>query len=284
MDTPIRVLYKGVDEKPCDLHLELSSLWFAQKLMAWPPPWLKALEGEVWQISSSSYEISGQTVTWTVIIAIQWVKTLATTKIRMSWSTSDPSGTIRAEQRHAAPPRALTPRQLAAAQELYGERIARWCESRKGTQVGNGVCWTLAHDALQAVAEECKARGEEPPLIPHTGVHGVCIYAHYPPNSPPSPPGGVTACGVARGDIVQLLSARYIHAEGWAYEMGAPMHTAVVVGVEKGGEVIKVMEQNINFVKRVVEGNYQLKELVGGEMQLYRPVGESWAKLEATWE
>jgi hypothetical protein len=162
-----------------------------------------------------------------------------------------------------------------------------------GTQVGNGECWTLAHDALEAIAREGKARGEEPVMISSGTTHGCCIYAHYVPSAP-SPPGGLEAAGIDRGDILQFRSSHFVHkdsshpssrSESWAGARkgtpGIPDHTAVVVGVD--GRVLRVLEQNTGGVKRVREGTYQLDEMVDGEVRAFRPVGESWCPLDTDW-
>jgi hypothetical protein len=103
-------------------------------------------------------------------------------------------------------------------------------------------------------------------------------------SSYPEPKGGVREAGVARGDIVQLLSAHFKSKDGrsekWA---GAPDHTAVVVFVEPN-EVVRVVEQNIAGVKKVREGSYDMSEMVKGEVRIFRAVGERWVgKLDPTW-
>lgn len=90
--------------------------------------------------------------------------------------------------------------------------------------------------------------------------------------------------GVARGDVIQLLSAHFKSKDGrsekWA---GAPDHTAVITGVESNG-VLRVVEQNVGGVKRVRNGEYNMEELVKGEVRIFRAVGESWVgKLDPRW-
>lgn len=152
-----------------------------------------------------------------------------------------------------------------------------------GHQVGNGECWTLAADGLAAVAASCRSRNEEPCMTSQGVVHGSLVFSFLPPQ-PCSPAGGVEAAGVSRGDVIQFLSCHFKRKDGrgqsWA---GAPDHTSVVTGVERGG-VLRVVEQNVGGVKRVQEGKYDFSELVAGEVRIFRAVGESWVgRLEASW-
>jgi hypothetical protein len=116
-------------------------------------------------------------------------------------------------------------------------------------------------------------------------VHGFLVYSFIPAKSPyPDPRGGIREAGVSRGDIIQLYEAHFKAKDGrsekWA---SAPDHTAVVVGLDHNG-VVRVVEQNVGGVRRVRSGNYDMSELVKGEVRIYRAVGESWVgKLEAKW-
>lgn len=154
-----------------------------------------------------------------------------------------------------------------------------------GHQVGDGECWTLAHDALVAIASKSSSRGQEPCMPSQSYTHGALIYSNIPASSPyPEPQGSVFEAGVARGDIIQLLSAYFKSKDGrsekWA---GAPDHTAVITGVQSN-DVVKVVEQNVGGVKRVREGEYDMSELVKGEVRIFRAVGEGWVgKLEPRW-
>jgi hypothetical protein len=167
----------------------------------------------------------------------------------------------------------------------YSDAIASWSESKMGEQVGDGECWTLANEALKAVAAKASSQGREPCMSSQSYVHGSLIYSYMPATSSyPEPKGGVREAGVARGDIVQLLSAHFKSKDGrsekWA---GAPDHTAVVVFVEPN-EVVRVVEQNIAGVKKVREGSYDMSEMVKGEVRIFRAVGERWVgKLDPTW-
>jgi hypothetical protein len=168
-------------------------------------------------------------------------------------------------------------------QGRYAEKLASWCENQIGKQVGNGECWTLANDGLTAVASECKARRQEPCMASQSYVHGALLYQQICPR-PPQSPEGILAAGVARGDIVQFWKARFEARDGRSWKSaGAPDHTAVVIGVERNGE-LRVLEQNIGGVKIVKEGSYNVGELIEGELRIFRAVGMSWVgDLEASW-
>lgn len=154
-----------------------------------------------------------------------------------------------------------------------------------GQQVGDGECWTLANEALLATGAEASSQGREPCMSSQSYVHGSLIYSYIPATSPyPEPSGGVREAGVARGDILQLLSAHFKSKDGrsekWA---GAPDHTAVIVGVDPN-DILSVVEQNVGGVKKVREGSYDMSELVRGEVRIFRAVGESWVgKLDPKW-
>ena len=149
-------------------------------------------------------------------------------------------------------------------------------------QVGDGECWTLANEALKAIASECQSQRQEA-CVPSQGVvHGYLLYSYLPPR-PCNPPGGVVAAGVARGDIIQFVSGHFKHANGGQSWAGAPDHTAVVTKVERDG-VLQVVEQNSGGVKKVKVSSYNFKELVAGEVRIFRAIGERWlGPLEASW-
>lgn len=162
----------------------------------------------------------------------------------------------------------------------YSEAIANWCESKLGQQVGDGECWTLASHALKAVA----AQSRDPCLTSQSLVHGHRIYSFVPGVSPyPNPKGGVLEAGVARGDVIQLLTAHFHGKDGSQKWAGAPDHTAVITAVDSNG-VLSAVEQNVGNVKKVQPGGYDMSELVKGEVKIYRAVNESWVgALDPTW-
>ena len=94
-----------------------------------------------------------------------------------------------------------------------------------GQKVGDGECWTLANDALVAVASNYSARDQEPCMASQSYVHGSLIYSYLPAISPyPEPRGGILEAGVARGDILQLLSAHYKSKDGRSEKWAGGMY------------------------------------------------------------
>ncbi|KAM3070750.1 hypothetical protein ACMFMF_008198 [Clarireedia jacksonii] len=202
--------------------------------------------------------------------------------LKITWDASSPAHTVRAQQIHLPAPPPLSPSDLSRLATLYSPRVAAWAEAQMGTQVGNGECWTLAHEALKHVARECAARGEEPCMSSQSYVHGYLIYEFK--DGVAEPRGGVREAGVVRGDVVQFLSSHFKDARGGQKWAGAPDHTSVVVGVEPNG-VVKVVEQNVGGVKKVMKGEYNMAELVKGEVRIFRAVGENWAgKMDPSWD
>jgi hypothetical protein len=152
-----------------------------------------------------------------------------------------------------------------------------------GSQVGNGECWTLANDALKAVATKRSSRGQEPCMASQSFVHGYLMYSYIPSALKLEPQGKVRDAGVARGDIIQLYKAHFKYPDGGQAWAGDPDHTAVIAGVEPDG-VLRVVEQNVGGKKRVQTGKYNMAYMVSGEVRIFRAVGESWiGKLDPTW-
>lgn len=253
---------------PTDFDLDLKSEWYAKSPPIWPPPHLK---------HNKQFRFNGYSTSWTsydghrhtnftgVIVHSK----LAKSKIHITYDGAEPRLTAQAEQMHYPPPKSLNKQELDACQRMYNEKIAKWCEKQKGTQVGNGECWTLANDALKAVAEDCKKHGEEE-CMPCIGfVHGCLLYEQKFRHQP-----HVGEAGIARGDVVQFYEAKFEGPHGWK-SAGSPDHTSVVVSVEGDGE-LRVLEQNNGVDSIVREGSYNLAELTGGEVSVFRPVGTSW--------
>jgi hypothetical protein len=119
-------------------------------------------------------------------------------------------------------------------------------------------------------------------MISQSYYHGSIIYEYIPPK--PSEPRSIEAAGVARGDILQFLSAHFKRKDGRGESFaGAPDHTAVITAVERGG-ALKVVESNTGGNKTVKNGRYDMSELVSGEVRVFRAVSETWAgNMDPTW-
>ncbi|PQE16037.1 gmp synthase protein [Rutstroemia sp. NJR-2017a WRK4] len=281
--------------KPADLPLDLPSLWFLQSPIPFPPPSIARLPGTRTATYSTSWSSNGVRKTHTLTGIIRDNTTLSSTKLKLTWDSSSPAHSIRALQKHIPPPPPLSQTQLQTLSTTYSPRVASWAEDHLGMQVGNGECWTLAFEALKAVAAECEKRGEEPCMVSQSYVHGYQIYESK--NGVAEPRGGVQEAGVVRGDVLQFFESHFRDKQGGQKWAGAPDHTSVVVGaqddvvqkltfllVEPNG-VVKVVEQNVGGVKTVMKGEYNMAELVKGEVRIFRAVGESWAgKLDPTWD
>jgi len=235
----------AVPELPCDLDLSLEQEWFAASPMRLPPSIHNNPHKACRTSSSWTRSPSGRTQ-HTLLLSLLWTQNLSHTLVRLTWDGSAPAATVRAEQRHSPPPPPLSRQELRTLEDR-GHDIAEWCEQRMGAQVGNGECWTLAHDALEAAAGLMSSQQT---------AHGACIFAHHPPASPRQTEG----VGLRRGDILQFLNAKWVHPDGGWAAAGAPDHTAVVTNAWKEGEtwVCAVLEQNVGGIKRVQTGEYRL--------------------------
>lgn len=288
---------------PKDLDLQLDKLWFAGSPQRYLPPAL-ARAGDV-PYSGHIVQTQGRRKTSRIMTtAILWTRNAAVNKFRLTWDAADPRRSVRAEQKYLSAPRP-SPARLARAQHRYGRLITRWCQKRKGTRVGDGECWTLAYEALKAVADQCRSRGEKPVMASQGHLHGACIFSR---SMVPSAAGtgsnnnnnSLQAAGVAEGDIMALTGARFQrrHRHGPTAQgepgpaggggvvstcMMGPEHTAIITAVH-GNNVLEVLEQNVPPLgKKVQSGTYRVDELVQGEMRIYRPMPEGWIPFNLDW-
>lgn len=286
--TPPLIPQSSSSLEPKDLDLDLQSLWFAQTPARFPPKTIKP--NEITYAATSGWSSSGVRKTHTYSIHMRFYKDLSSTKIHLTWDSSNPSVTVKAQQKHFPPPRKLSRGELEGYRQQYGivalyfintltlnrysDTLANWCESKMGQQVGNGECWTLAREGLEAI-------GAMPSQML---IHGALVYSCLPAQSSnPQPQGSILDAGVARGDVIQILKAHFQLKNGGSAWAGDPDHTAVITSVEPNG-VLKVVEQNVGGVKKVKTGSYDMSTMVTGELRIYRAVSESWAgKLDPNW-
>jgi hypothetical protein len=205
---------------------------------------------------------------------VLWTLNLSSTKIKLTWDGSAPAETVTAHQRHFTPPQPLTAAEL---EQLVpkGREIVAWCEERHGTQVGDGECWTLAHQATTATSGIMESQQTS---------HGACIFSHHAPGQ--AEEAGVD---IRAGDIMQFWKAEWTFERGGWKKAGDPDHTAVVVGATRdsnGSWVCQVLEQNVGNAKHVQQGEYVIgtnSGMHGGAVRVFRPVWEGMVNLDTEW-
>lgn len=157
-----------------DFDLALPTLWFTTSPPRFPIPSIAAhgpsTHTYAWEIEQSYLGTSK-----TLIVAVRFVDTMATTKIRLVWQDSSPLSTVKAEQKHIPPPPQPSEEDLLKASKMYGENIAMWAEESLNTRVGDGECWTFTYAALSDIAETMRRVGQIPPLLSQGRTHGICI-------------------------------------------------------------------------------------------------------------
>ncbi|KAF7879150.1 hypothetical protein EAF04_000349 [Stromatinia cepivora] len=276
---------------PTDLPLSLQTLWFTHNPPLFPTPSITSLPGTRSHTTSTSWTSIGPRKTHTFLACIRHHESLSTTKIKITWDAANPAHSVRAEQKHFPPPRDLSRGELEIYAERYAEMVARWGEGKIGEKVGDGECWTLVNEGLGVIAKGERDGGREECMRCQGLVHGYRVFevrdGKVQMGGGGARVGGlgkdVKEAGVRRGDIVQFFKAHFRDSKGGQKWAGMPDHTALVVGVTQTG-ILEVVEQNVGGVKKVVRGEYNVGELVGGEVRIYRVVGESWlGALELEW-
>ncbi|MCJ1271396.1 hypothetical protein MMC22_011296 [Lobaria immixta] len=285
---------------PQDFDLNLNSLWYSKTPPAFPVSSMKA-KGPCTSTYSWSWEQDFSGTRKILICAVRWTDTLATTKVRVTWKDSDPRGTVETQQMHIPPPAPLSENDLIAAHETYGQNIATWAEAVVGTTVGDGQCWTLIYQALLDLADTYRQYGKEAPRISQGRNHGHCILTLAAP-TPGSNTGLLQLADVRPGDILEMRSAHFriieeapavpdVTQQEWGGWRKGPReknirlahHTAIVARLD--GDVANVVEQNGSIPMGVGLASYHLEQMVRGEIEIFRVIGESWCgNLEATWD
>lgn len=101
----------------------------------------------------------------------------------------------------------------------------KFCELNMNRQVGNGECWTLAHDGLKHVQGIVLPRV----MVSNGTIHGQCIYHRD---------AGRIISGrfedIQRGDVVQYFECKFERRQGgrvvYVSSAGAPDHTSYFSG------------------------------------------------------
>jgi hypothetical protein len=281
-----------------DLDLDLSSLWFTTLPPAFPPPSIQAL-GPTTHTYTYGWDISPTGTTKTLILGIRFLRDSSTTKLKLTWQANSPLSTVTVLQKHFPPPPPLSEADLDKAHSLYSANIVAWCTSAIGTAVGDGECWTLVNNCLTDLAHTYRQHGKEPPLLSQGRSHGSLILALSTDD-----PGSIAGLGILQiadvrpGDILQMTNAHFRSKKqdlvgtwgngewrkgGEEKNVRMGHHTAVVAGVE--GDKLSVVEQNGSVGGIVAETTYDLGELVGGRVEVWRVIEEgSGAGLDANWD
>ncbi len=143
-----------------------------------------------------------------------------------------------------------TPKTLASQADEFNGAILDYAASQLGKHVGNGECWTLAEQAIDAA-------GAHFPIayifgskigFGEVGDHAVLQQA-------------------LPGDIIQFDAARY-EFDGGSSQAGSPVHTAIIKEVK--GEEFEVYEQNAPVGGAVRAHWRDAKTMVSGGYFIYR--------------
>ncbi|KAI5955335.1 hypothetical protein KGF54_001896 [Candida jiufengensis] len=250
--------------EPPQLDLELQTQWFANTNNLQLP---KSLQGLNFQ-TNFSYSNHGFTTKNNRIITLR-LKDLSIISYKFEWESNNVSGVKVTIDKFVPSPLLQIPTksELVTNSEKFGYYIAGWSEHHKGQQVGNGECWDLAKYALQ---KGCGNHAFVSTYYTH-GYPILQIGKNYQFLN-----GSQQLDDVRIGDILQFKSCRFFNpVNGSSQTVGMPDHTSIVVGTD--GDKIKVLEQNVNGVRKVVDGEYILKNLVEGELYVYRVMPAEWA-------
>ncbi|KAH3663600.1 hypothetical protein OGAPHI_005001 [Ogataea philodendri] len=255
---------------PPVLNLELDSGWFAKDdFENYLPKDLQNLD------YATSYGYNSKE-NFRVLVFRN--RDLSTTKIKFTWDKAgDPAQSADHETKFVPPPQA-SKALLDEGAAVYGEHVAGWSEAQKGKKVGDGECWTLAHEALK---RGCGKHAFISSGLVHGALLGTIVVNDKKPKFQKEP----VSSNIQRGDILQFKDC-CIRYPNKALFYGSPDHTSVVTHVTGSVELPKVdvLHQNVNGEKVVILETLELDKLVEGEVKVYRPVAASWiSELTPMW-
>lgn len=250
--------------------LNLSSLWFTQSARSLTlPPSLQGL--------NHTYAVSSSGNSRTLILALRISENLSIVKFKLEWQSTSPLNTVTVSRIDVPPPAPLPQHQLAQARDQFNESVAAYAESARNTQVGDGECWTLGQQALAATPGA---------MLPQGYTFGPVVYEAEAGATAPI----AYTDRIARGDIIQFLSARFEtkSPQGFITKqmmVGAPHHTSVIVNVSADNRTVDVLHQNVGGIRTVQPGEFNLDEISAGHITIYRPVWKEWAgELDTEWK
>jgi hypothetical protein len=127
-----------------------------------------------------------------------------------------------------------------------GPRVAAEAERYLKRRVGRGECWDLA----QQILDDLGADWQRPARFGR--------------------PVDWSKEEVRPGDIMQMYSVKLVYENRTEY-FGLPQHTAVVSKVLAPG-VYELLHQNVAGKRFVTRGQFSLKNMTAGTLEVYRPV------------
>lgn len=146
-------------------------------------------------------------------------------------------------------------------------KVAEFAESQRGRKVGDGVCVTLAVEALKSAnAKRFRLNRAD----------GDYVWGRRVEDFKDALP----------GDILQFRDAefkgkKFITRRRWiSWHESYPHHTAIVSGTKDGGKTLTILHQNVGpkdadeAAKQIVqEGTLRMDSLQkGGWVRIYRPI------------
>jgi hypothetical protein len=206
--------------------------------------------------------------------------------------------TVYGEQKHLSPPPPYAQSELIEAFSWFGSQVLEWCQGQMGNQVGNGECWTLAFEATKAVegCQESMGKVHGHPVYEVRRGDGIFMDDDEEERGLGGWEGEIVGEDEIRpGDIMQMVTCRFESRDPSSGRLlsystaGAPDHTAVVSSVSTGSDGrsmrLEVLQQNVGGVRNVMEGHFDLGEMVRGGVRIYRPVWTEWlGVLKPDWD
>lgn len=127
------------------------------------------------------------------------------------------------------------------------QKIINYVNTVIGKKVDQGECWDLANAALNAAGAKW-----QPP-------YGFGKPVNYKTDT------------LYPGDVIQITNVTMeSKTETSITRWKMAQHTAILYEVAEGGS-IKVAEQNVNGVRKVMISQWKLSDIKSGKMQFYRP-------------
>ncbi|HEX4608945.1 MAG TPA: hypothetical protein VH092_12130 [Urbifossiella sp.] len=173
----------------------------------------------------------------------------------------------------AGPATSQPPAQKAKGRPTINEKVLDYAKKSLGERVGNGECWTLAHDALGAAGAKSSPQYRDFPSKDDY-VWGDLVLAVTTKGGKQTEEVGPRKLSIAPGDIIQFRGVVFSgpYPGGGNYTLTAPRHTAVVADVGPDGRTLGVLHQNWNGKRVVQELTFVLGDLTDGGVRVYRPL------------